>query len=278
MDNTHNEFQLTTNDGLSLYGQSWIPKSDKKKVICFIHGIGEHGGRYKSWAERFNKNNIGFFIIDLRGHGKSQGKRGHMPSLNYVLDDIEMFLQYVKSENENIPVILYGHSMGGNILLNYLLRRNPDVLSAISTSPWIRLPFKVPAIKVVLAKIGSKLFPSMQQATGLIIEQISHDKEVIKAYEEDKLNHDKISARTFMELYFSGLAMVFQSKKITLPLLMMHGTGDAITLAKATEEFARHGNDNITCKLWDGCFHELHNEPEKEDVFEFIMNWINKLV
>lgn len=276
MTKIHNEFSIKTKDNLELYGQGWFPESGAKKIILLIHGIGEHSGRYAEWASWFVEKKYSVFTFDLRGHGQSQGKRGHVPSVHHFLDDVQLFKHYVQEMFPQIPLVLYGHSMGGNIILNYLLEREQDFSAAIAGSPWIKIPFSIPALKLGLAKFANTVFPGLLQPTGLVVEHISRSTAVVEAYKADPLNHDKISARMFMELYMSGLMMASKAGIIKLPLLVMHGTEDQITSAKASEEFVKNANDNVQLKLWDEAFHELHNEPNNQEVFEYILEWLGE--
>ena len=276
MTTQHTEFSLTTEDNLNLFGQNWMPDSPDK-IILLLHGIGEHSSRYEHWANRFTEKNIGFCAIDLRGHGKSKGIKGHAPSLDSFFSDISIFIDHIKQQFPNVPLILSGHSMSGNILLNHLISKNPDVFAAIVTSPWIKLPFDIPKSKLILAKIGNVIFPALTQPTDLVVEHISHDIEVVEKYKNDSLVHDKISARLFKELYFNGLQLIGKADKIQVPLLLMHGSDDKITSHKASQEFASQENNLISCKIWDGLYHEIHNELQKDEVFAYIMNWISQL-
>jgi alpha-beta hydrolase superfamily lysophospholipase len=277
MTNIHNEFSLKTKDGLELFGQGWFPESSANKIIILIHGIGEHSTRYLHWAENFVAKRYSFFTFDLRGHGKSDGKRGHVPSLEHFLDDIEIFKAYVSEMFPGIPIVLYGHSMGGNIVLNYLLKREQEFNAAIAGSPWIKIPFTIPTMKLALAKFANTFMPGLAQPSGLIVEHVSKSKKVVEDYINDPLNHDKISARLFMDLYSSGLQMASKANQINIPLLLMHGTDDQITSAKGTEEFANNAKSNVRLKLWKDAFHELHNEPNNKEIFEDIIEWLKEV-
>jgi alpha-beta hydrolase superfamily lysophospholipase len=180
------EFSLQTTDGLNLRGFKLVPKGNCKAVVALIHGMGEHGLRYVHVANFFADNGIATMGIDLRGHGKSDGKRGHTPNYEALMNDIESFLKKVKQEFSELPVIIYGHSMGGNLTLNYLIRRRPNLSAAIVTSPYLKLAFEPPRWKVVLVKLSAGLIPTLSQPTGLETAAISRDKKVVKAYEVGK--------------------------------------------------------------------------------------------
>ncbi|MCF6277376.1 MAG: lysophospholipase [Anaerolineales bacterium] len=201
---TTKKWHYKTHDGLDLYAQSWIPENPKA-LVCMIHGHGEHIERYAHVAAALNAAGYAFAGFDHRGHGQSAGKRGHTPSYDTMLDDIAFFIDKRQAEYPDLPIFLYGHSMGGNLVLNYVLRRKPDIKGVIATGPWIKLAFEPPAIQVVLGRAMDKIFPAFLQASGLETAAISRDADVVHAYENDPLVHDKISARLFVSMYEAGL-------------------------------------------------------------------------
>lgn len=270
-------FQLITADGITLQGYQYHTASQPKAVIVLIHGMGEHAMRYKHVAEYYNKQNVAFISIDLRGHGRSTGKRGHTPSYDALMSDLEILLKKTNEEYPGIPVILYGHSMGGNLVLNFLIRKKPDVKGAIVTAPYLRLAYEPPAWKVKLGKLSAGIFPSLTQSTGLDTKAISRDEAVVAAYEKDPLVHDKITSAFFVNVHFAGPYAIEHANDVQVPILLMHGTADRITSINGSREFANHAGSHVELKIWDGLYHELHNEPEKADVLEYETNWLKKL-
>ena len=134
------EFDIIATDGKRLFGRSSHPANQVQGVVCLVHGLGEHIGRWQHVAELFCKAQIAFFGIDLRGHGKSQGIRGHAKSLDQLLDDIEDLLKVARSEYIDLPIILYGHSMGGNLVANFIQkRRTSEIQGVVLTSAWLKL-------------------------------------------------------------------------------------------------------------------------------------------
>lgn len=270
-------FQLTTADGIILQGYQHNTASHPKAVIVLIHGMGEHAMRYKHVAEYYNKHNIAFIGIDHRGHGRSTGKRGHTPSYDALMNDLELLLKKTNEEYPGVLVILYGHSMGGNLVLNFLIRKKPEVKGAIVTAPYLRLAFEPPAWKVILGKLSAGIYPSLSQPTGLDTKAISRDEKVVTAYEKDPLVHDKITAAFFVNVHFAGQYAIEHAKEVQVPVLLMHGTADRITSVNGSKEFATHAGSLVELKIWDGLYHELHNEPEKADVLEYETNWLKNL-
>jgi alpha-beta hydrolase superfamily lysophospholipase len=164
--------------------------------------------------------------------------------------------------------------LGGNLVLNYALRRRPRLAGVIATSPLLRLAFQPPAVKVTLGRIMNSLWPAFSQASGLETKALSRDPEVVRVYENDPLVHDHVSARMFMSFYQAGLWALEHAAEFPLPLLIMHGSADRLTSAEASREFADHVPGDCTFKLWDGLYHETHNEPQKQEVFNFLLTWL----
>ncbi|MBI4947066.1 MAG: lysophospholipase [Bacteroidetes bacterium] len=272
MENT--EYTWPSFDGMNLFGQRWAPDHKPKAVIALVHGMGEHCGRYHEWACRFTENGYAVIAMDNRGHGKSGGTRGDAKKYEFLLNDIDVLLEKTKELFPDTPVILYGHSLGGNLVINYTLRRQPSIKALIATSLWLKLAFDVPAVKEKMGKLLHNFLPSLRQSSGLIIDHLSHDKTVAEKYKNDPLVHDRISLRMFFGVSVAGIWALENASKLNLPLLLMHGSGDLITSHKTSIQFGENTKNITTLKIWEGLYHELHNEIEKDQVFEFILNWI----
>lgn len=267
---------FTAADGSKMFFQSWSPSGDPEMVIALLHGLGEHSGRYRHWAEKFCGAKIAFAAFDLRGHGQSEGRRGNIPSMDITLSDIGLFLEKVVTIFPGIPVVLYGHSLGGNLAVNFVIERHNNLSGLIITSPWLRLSMPVPGYKMVLASLVGSLVPSILQPNGLDTGYLSRDKNVAEQYKSDPLVHDRISAGLFLAASRGGEKAVRMAGSITIPVLLMHGTADAITSPEGSKSFSDNSGDNVTLRLWDGFYHELHNEPEKDYVFSFISGWLGR--
>jgi alpha-beta hydrolase superfamily lysophospholipase len=194
------------------------------------------------------------------------------------MKDISSLLEIVNKQFSQLPSFLYGHSLGGNLVLNYVLRRRSHLKGVIATDPWLRLAFEPPRFKIILAQITNCIWPSFSQKNGLDTKFLSRDSEVVHAYENDPLVHGHISSRMFIGIYQSGYWALEHASEFSLPLLLMHGGDDKIISVKASHEFANTKIKNCNLKIWDGFYHEIHNEPEKEEVFKFLIDWLDKEV
>jgi alpha-beta hydrolase superfamily lysophospholipase len=227
-------------------------------------------------AEAMTKAGYNFIGFDLRGHGLSEGKRGHTPNIDYLMDDITLFLEKSAAFFEGQqPNFLYGHSLGGLLVINYGLRRNPKLAGIISTDPALGLSFEPPKAKLAVGKILAGLAPAMAMSNGLEVEALARDVAIVKAYQDDALVHDRISAKLAMELIDGGAYAMAHADEWTLPLLLMHGTADRISSPKASETFAQKAGDAVTLKLWDGYYHEVHNDIGKDKVLGTMIDWLD---
>lgn len=267
--------QLQTHDDLTLHGTIYAPM-DSKALVVLIHGMGEHFGRYEHVAEFFTQNGYAFAGMDLRGHGRSQGKRGHTPSYEHLMNDIELLISTIQVDFPELPLFIYGHSMGGNLVLNALIRRLLPITAAVISAPYLKLAFEPPKWKTVLGKISAKWLPELTQPTGLDTEALSRDPNVILAYNNDPLVHDKITSSFFVNVHFAGPYVLEHAAKINIPLLLMHGTKDQLTSNWATQELHKRIPERSELKLWEGFYHELHNEPEQKELLSFVTEWLEK--
>ncbi|HER25341.1 MAG TPA: alpha/beta hydrolase [Candidatus Atribacteria bacterium] len=274
----HTEFIFETFDRLQLFGQSWHPEEQPRAVVCLIHGIGEYGGRYTHVADALTQAGYVLFTFDIRGHGKSSGPRGHTPSYEALMNDISSLLEIINKQFPQLPFFLCGQSLGGNLVLNYILRRQPKLKGAIVSAPFLRPAFELPAFKMILGKIVNQLFPAFSQKSGLDTKVLSHDTEAVHAYKNDPLVHDRISARMFIGIYQSGQWALEHASEFSLPLLLMHGGDDRLSSSKASREFADKIDENCTFKIWDGFYHKILDELEKEKVLKFMIDWLDKQV
>lgn len=272
-------YHWKTSDGLEIFAKSWEPDSGNiKGAITLVHGMGEHIERYDHVAEVLTAAGFAMLGYDHRGHGKSEGNRGHIPDYDQFLDDVALAISQTKDLYPDVPQFVYGHSMGGGLLANYLIRRQPDVKAAIITAPYFRLTTPTPSLKVSFGRLTQNLVPKLTLPTGLNSEHLSRDKEVVKKYVNDPLVHDKISAKMGISVVDAGEYAIANAGKIKVPTLVLHGSGDAITDPKAAVAFAKNGGPEIHIKLHEGLYHELHNEPEKQAVFKDILDWLNSHV
>ena len=273
----HFETEWQAGDENVIFAQGWEPDaSSPKAIVCLVHGLGEHTSRYAHVAEAFVKENYVLFGADLRGHGRSGGQRGHISSIEVMMQDIDLLLKEAKSRYPGLPLILYGHSLGGILVLHYGLTRKPDIKGIIATSSGLRTALENQPMKIRAAKILGAILPKVSLPSGLDVNAISHDKKVIDKYCSDPLVHDKVSLGFGKIMLATAQWTLKHSGEFSLPLLLLHGKGDAIAFASGSIEFATPLKEKCKLVLFDGAFHELHNEPEQAEVFKIMTDWIDE--
>jgi alpha-beta hydrolase superfamily lysophospholipase len=268
------ELSWTTVDGIQIFAQAWQAAPHSRAVVCLVHGMGEHSGRYLHVARALTQAGFSLITFDQRGHGRSQGQRGHTHAYELLMDDLACLLVQAEHHFPQQPCFLYGHSMGGNLVLNYALRRRPQLAGVLATAPWLRLVSPPPALQLKFLSLVNPLWPSLALPNRLDPRILSRDPAVVEAYRHDRLVHDRISVRFFSEVYQAGQWALTQAHHFSLPLLLLHGSADRLTSAEASREFTAQIADDCLFKLWEGLYHEPHNEPEQQDVLAFIIRWL----
>ena len=213
---------------------------------------------------------------DHRGHGKSGGKRGQIDSYEEFMQEIDHLLDEAAQRFPGLPRILYGHSLGGNLVLYYALKRKPAIAGVISTAPAVGL-VNTSALTEALAKVIGALLPHVVIKNGLVLEGLSHDKDVVEKYQKDPLNHPDISLRFGSALISSGQWIRDHAAEFSIPLLLMQGSDDKLVSPDATREFAAKLTGDYQYKEWPGGYHELHNEPYNQEVLKVMLDWLDKI-
>ncbi len=272
----YKEAYKTNLDQQKLFVREWLPEEDPKAVILYVHGLGSHSGRLDHWAERYTEKQIGFVAYDQRGHGKADGKRGHPKHIKKLIEDVKMMVEMLREEFPEIPLILYGHSMGGTIAINYVISSTKTVDALIAGSPWLKLTNPPSKAMVSILKPLVKLTPGLAISNGLDKKDISRVDEECEKYANDPLVHGKISIGLVDSIIEFGLNALRNVYKINCPFLLMHGTADNICSHKASEEYVMNTSDRTRLKLWEGAYHELHHEPNRDEIFDYTIQWLKE--
>lgn len=267
------EFKVVNKVGNELLFREWSHES-ASAVVCLVHGLGEHSGRYQHFADLMNRRGFAVLSFDQQGHGESTGKRGHTAGLESMLEDIQLLIDEAKRCYPHRSLFLYGHSMGGNEVLNFVLRRKPAIAGVIASAPWIVLSKPPSKLLIALARLLYRIFPSLTQSNRLDPNDLSDDENVLEALKNDPLAHDRISIRLAVDLTDGAEYVNTYSGPVSCPMLLMHGSNDHITSATGSQHLAGRVNGDVTMRLWQGMKHEIHNESQKEDVLEFAAEWM----
>ena len=266
-----------------LEGYSWKVE-DPEKVICIVHGIGEFGGRFDRVAEAFRKQNMAVLAFDLRGHGKSLGKRGHCAPRKDVLSDVSTLIEYAQELYPGKKLILYGHSMGGNIVLDYRSRGrlNGELSAYIVTAPWVRLVRPVPNIVYKAVKLLSRIAPSVTIGSEVNEADLGHPDSV-KPFNDHPLVHNRISALCAVDGFEPGQTLENNGRAKQIPLLLMHGEKDKICDVAGSRTIAdrmKADGENVEYIEWGGLYHEIHNggsESKGDEVIAKTVEWAKKI-
>lgn len=269
---TYDTFNINSQN-TNLFGQYWRPEHTKA-VIILIHGMGEHSSRYTdSVVPELLENGYAVLAYDNFGHGRSEGKSGHCPSYEALMNAMEQAIKKATALFPNLPKYLYGHSMGGNLVMNYVLRKQHDIKGVVATSPFLRLAFQPPKWKMALGKAMLNIWPSITLPSGLEVEAISRVASEVKRYEEDPLVHDKVSPMFTFPIIEAGEWAIEHADALNIPLLLLHGTGDRIIDYKGSVEFDDR-SDMAELKLFRDGYHELHHDLCKKEFMQSVLDWL----
>ena len=272
----HSESTFEGYENLPLYYQSWQPETETKAVLAVVHGFGEHSGRYMNVVNKLVPMGFAVYGFDHRGHGKSPGARGHILHWREFIEDVHSFLEVVRNEQKEKPLFIMGHSLGGLIVLNYVISNPEGLKGVIASGPLLSQPGISPVL-LMLSKIMSKIWPGFSIDTKLDVNSISRDPEVIKAYEQDPLVHSMASARLGTEISAATEWTQAHAGKMNLPLLIVHGGADSLVEPEGSARFFEQVTfeDKERIVYPDGR-HESHNDIEKEKVLQDISAWLEK--
>ena len=266
---------IEAEDGTQLFVRSWVPGSASSAAVLLTHGLGEYSARYSHVATVLTSAGVAFHTYDLRGHGRSGGRRGHIDRYDRLLDDLALVHRKVAKDHEN--VILYGHSLGAQITLNFGLRRKPRCAGLILASTWLFLAFRPHPVKQAMAHLAAGVWPTLAFRTGVRRHAVSRDLEFVESVEDSHLRHRIITARMFTEVSDAALYARSNARHLSLPLLMLHGGDDPVTDKDGTQRFFEEcGSKDKEIRIYPGMLHETHTDIERDRVFADIVTWIER--
>jgi len=273
--------ELAGSDGIKIFYRQYQAESERARMVI-AHGLGEHSGRYGNVVERVLPKGFSVWVPDHRGHGQSGGKRGHILNFVQYLTDLRLLIELARKDiPAEIPCFLLGHSMGGLIAL-YFAQRYPELIDGVvASSPCLGMVIEIPPIKKVLGSFMSYAWPGLIMGNELDATKISHDPDVVKAYENDPLVHDRVSARFFTELMAAMESVNQQASTLNVPVLIQVAGEDYLVNADSSKHFFKSLTlQDKTLHVYDGVYHEIYNAPEdqKEKVLEDLEAWLDKQI
>lgn len=256
----------------------WDLPLEPKAMVVLIHGFGEHSGRYlNEVVPFFTSMDLGIFSFDLIGHGLTGGKRGHCQGYDQLLRFVDRGCRITRERFPSLPLIVFGHSMGGNLALNYVLRGMGRPEGLIASSPYLRLAFRPPAWKWYMGKLLYKIAPAVTFPSGLDPGGISRDPEEVMAYQNDPLIHDRVSPRYSFPVIEAGQWALEHAGDLSVPALLLHGTGDSIIDPEGSRLFGER-SVQTQLSMIEGGYHELHHDLDRAAYFKTISRWITDLL
>jgi acylglycerol lipase len=263
-----------------LFRQYWRVRDPRARLVV-AHGLGEHSGRYQHVAEALAGHRISIAAQDHRGHGRSEGRRGHVDRFDDYVVDLGSLVDAITTEHGGRAPYLMGHSLGGVIAARFALAHPERVAGLILSSPGFVACVSVPAWKAWLGRWCSRLVPTLSMSSGIAVEALTHDPEVRARFNADPLVHGVASARWYTEFLAAARDCLERAPELTMPLLAFHGTLDSVVASSGTELFvgrARSADKTIT--LFPGLSHETMNETEDERraVLDHVVAWLDRRV
>ena len=260
---------------VALYWQAWLPPSPRG-VLLLCHGLGEHAGRYGDVVEAVVPDGWAVYGLDQRGHGLSGGRRAHIERYADLLTDFDVFRRAVFDRHPDLPVVLLGHSMGGQIALAYALDHQDDLVGLVLSAPALAGEV-VPKPLVPLLRALGRVAPRLRPA-GIDVTKISKDPAVVAAYQADRLvHHGKPTLALGLGIVGQFAVLPERARDLTLPLLLQHGSLDALTDPAGTRLLAATAGSADKTVLWyDGLWHEIYNEPERARPLADLRDWLGR--
>ena len=266
-------------DELSIRWQGWLPDGEPRAVFLIVHGLAEYSDRYDGFAGYFRGHGVACYALDLRGHGHSDGKRVHADSFDDYRRDVEAVRGIATSRHPGRPFFLVGHSMGGVAVLRHVLLDPSGLDGAVVSSPGLAAhPGVRPALPIrLLARLLVKIAPRPQVPSGLPARYVSRDPRVVADYEADPLVTKTVSSSWYHAMLAAQRQVRSRPMDLELPLLVMQSGDDRLVDPQATEAWAEAAPDElVTYQRWDGLYHEMFHEPEKQQVFAFTEKWLDR--
>ena len=268
------EGSFKNKDAQNIFYRAFIPERPKAAVVL-VHGLGEHSAKYNCFGEDACKRGMAFFAYDQRGHGRSGGFRCHVDAFDDFVEDLRQFVEIAKIESLCGNVFVVGLSMGGLTSLLFSMKYGGMIKGTAVCAPALRFVSPPTGIEAGVAGLLSFFLPRLTTPNRVPFEYLSHDKELIEKTKGDKQSHRVISFRLFTEATKAAAYVLENAVRLRVPLLLLQGTGDRVVDPSGTKEFfQKMAFQDKELKLYDGLYHELLREMERQEIMDYILSWI----
>jgi acylglycerol lipase len=275
MEARHDEGRFCGAGDLNVFWQSWAPAADPEAIVLISHGAAEHSGRYAWAAGELAARGLAVYAVDHRGHGRSDGPRAYIDRLENAVADLHALGDFARDRHPGVPVFLLGHSMGGLIALSYACRHQDELAGLVLSAPLAVL--EANPVTRLASRVLSRVAPRLR-VYKIDSSTVSRDPEVVRAYDEDPLNYrGALPARTVGELAATIDGLSERLRALRLPILTLYGTADRLVDTRGSA-FVESGcaSEDCTVRGYDGLYHELLNEPERERVLGDVADWLER--
>ena len=269
---------LRSESGLPIYYSRWSPSVSNRGVVLILHGLGEHGGRYRHLVSSLQQSGYTVYAHDHQGFGRSGGARCYVQGFHDYLSDITQVVSMARLRNPGLPCCLYGHSMGGLLGLLHLMEAPGAIDLAIIASPSLQSHNLSPVNRILKAMLIllHKIQPTLTFQQRGSLDVISRDWEEVQIALQDSLGVPKRSARWVVEFFETMQEVRGRAGEIRLPILMLQGLADAVVMPAATQEFFSNVSSvDKSLRLYEGYYHELHNDLGRERPISAVLDWLN---
>ncbi len=271
------ESHFEASAGRRLFRRAWLAE-DPERVLLVAHGYAEHSGRYEAFGSWFAERGCAVHAFDHQGHGRSPGHRCHVERFDDYLDDLQSALDRVRAAHAGIPLSLVGHSMGGLMVARFLVERRPAISSAVLSAPALALAEGVSRLRRLAARTLRSFLPRLALGSGLDPQGLSRDPEVVRAYLDDPLIVRSMSVSLAAELLDAIGDTAARAREIEIPLLLLHGEEDPLCPIDGSRTFhAGLEAPGAVLRSYPRLRHELFNEPEREQVWLDLLEWLRAL-
>jgi len=268
------EFQIVIPHKGRLRGLAWEVARPRGRV-GILHGLGDHAARYEHVARALAGRGFSVEALDLPGHGKSYGQRGHVGHWDEYRTAVDAWIARWDDLPGSGARALLGHSMGALVALDVALRSPHALAALVLSAPPFQLVLRPSMLKVRAAQIAARFWPGFSQGSTILPSMLSHDQEVVRAHAEDPLVHYKISARLFFEFQTIRGDLARRASEVSIPTLILHGGADPIASADGSDRWALGAEDGrVECRRYAGFYHEVLQEVERERVIRDMAEWL----